>query len=169
MQEHAGASVGNYALFAGIETVNAYDTSLTRSIPSLLSTPRSSLAGFDTLGYAVFAGGDWSGNRSNVVDSYDSSLTRKTETALSSSRRNLTGSSIGTYGLVVGGYTTSTTTPSAATDSYLTALKTVRIPITKGSTYNFNGTDIVATESSYVSIDAPATGYIKYKSGIVNK
>ena len=58
----AGASVGNYALFAGgygstvYSTVDAYNTSLTRSTPTALSTVRNLLAGASVGEYALFAG-----------------------------------------------------------------------------------------------------------------
>ena len=69
----AGASVGNYALFAGgyssRDTVDAYDTSLTRSTPTALSVERRNLAGASVGNYALFAGGEY-GFYSNTVDAY---------------------------------------------------------------------------------------------------
>ena len=60
----AGASVGNYALFAGgtigsttYPTVDAYNSSLVRSTPTALSEARYSLAGASVGNYALFAGG----------------------------------------------------------------------------------------------------------------
>ena len=70
----AGASVGNYALFAGgfgsgeQSAVDAYNTSLTRSIPTTLSVARNQLAGASVGNYALFAGGY--GNSSSAVDAY---------------------------------------------------------------------------------------------------
>ena len=75
----AGASVGNYALFAGGSTgsvdsnvVDTYKTSLTRSTPTVLSEARRSLAGASVGNYALFAGGYAYGGdgASNVVDAY---------------------------------------------------------------------------------------------------
>ena len=72
----AGASVGNYALFAGgydgghRSTVDAYNTSLVRSTPTALSVARYELAGASVGNYALFAGGyDGSSDRS-TVDAY---------------------------------------------------------------------------------------------------
>jgi hypothetical protein len=75
----AGASVGNYALFAGgsgssptyKDTVDAYDTSLTRSTPTALSVARGRLAGASVGNYALFAGG-YDGSYYNTVDAYTS-------------------------------------------------------------------------------------------------
>lgn len=91
----AGASIGNYALFAGGFTrtttgtrthysiVDAYNTSLTRTTPTGLSLARSFLASASNSNYAIFAGGDTGTSASSpsytmVVDAYNSSLTRST-------------------------------------------------------------------------------------------
>lgn len=86
------ASVGNYALFAGgtyrftgtanpYSTVDAYDTSLTRTTPTSLSERRGAGAGLSTGTYALIGGGvGYSENVSNpissAVDAYDASLAR---------------------------------------------------------------------------------------------
>jgi len=65
----AGASVGNYALFAGgyngdisgLSIVDAYDTDLVRSSPSALGGSRCHLAGASVGNYALFAGGTGTG------------------------------------------------------------------------------------------------------------
>ena len=68
----AATTVGDYALFGGGWTgsasnvVDAYDTSLTRTIPTPLSAARSSLAATTVGNYALFGGG----TGSNVVDAY---------------------------------------------------------------------------------------------------
>ena len=122
----AGASVGNYALFAGgynnghISTVDAYDSYLTRYSPSSLSTARYKLAGASVGNYALFAGGDGS-NYSSVVDAYDSSLTRTTPTGLSLSRTSLAGASVGNYALFAGGYS-GTGTYRSTVDAYNSSL-----------------------------------------------
>lgn len=60
----AATTVGNYALFGGgysgyyIDTVDAYNTSLTRSTPTALSGARSVLAATTVGNYALFGGGD---------------------------------------------------------------------------------------------------------------
>ena len=74
----AATSVGNYALFGGgkndnhayYSTVDAYDTSLTRTSPTALSEARRNLAATSVGNYALFGGGDnGSGDRS-TVDAY---------------------------------------------------------------------------------------------------
>ncbi len=105
----AGASVGNYALFAGghdgsySDTVDAYNASLTRTTPTALSSVRRNLAGASVGNYALFAGG-YGGSYRDTVDAYDASLTRTTPTALSSARDRLAGASVGNYALFAGGY-----------------------------------------------------------------
>ena len=60
----AGASVGNYALFAGgyeghsyLNIVDAYDSNLIRTTPTALSEARMYLVGASVGNYALFAGG----------------------------------------------------------------------------------------------------------------
>jgi hypothetical protein len=109
-----GASIGNYALFAGglvdssysgSDAVDAYDTSLTYSTPTALSVGRGNLAGASVGNYALFAGGQFgSSSYSDTVDAYDTSLTRSTPTVLSVARPYLAGASVGNYALFAGGY-----------------------------------------------------------------
>ena len=72
--------MGNYALFAGgygydigssVNTVDAYDTSLTQSTPTALSVARYWLAGASVGNYVLFAGGHSSGSSyGDTVDAY---------------------------------------------------------------------------------------------------
>lgn len=122
--ELAGASVGNFALFAGgatystasgermLDTVDAYNSSLTRSTPTALSMKRFRFAGASVGGYALFAGGEEeiigagglaTSRRSDTVDAYNGSLTRSTPTALSQARERLAGASVGNYAVFAGG------------------------------------------------------------------
>ena len=163
----AGASVGDYALFAGGDTgsyssvVDAYDTELTRTTPTALSTARGQLAGASVGDYALFAGGD-TGSYSSVVDAYDTELTRTTPTALSTARLGLAGASVGDYALFAGGYTGS---HSSVVDAY-DNLKVLNIPVTSGSKYKLNSdTEVTATANTVLEVKAPITGYIKYKGG----
>jgi hypothetical protein len=61
-------------------TVDAYNTSLTRSTPASLSTKRGVLAGASVGNYAVFAGGDLYVSASDsviysaTVDTYNTAL-----------------------------------------------------------------------------------------------
>ena len=70
----AAVSVGNYALFGGGEyspTVDAYNTSLTRTSPTALSVVRGDLAATSVGNYALFGGGfHISSEGSSTVDAY---------------------------------------------------------------------------------------------------
>ena len=104
-------SVGNYALFGGgygsgySSTVDAYDTSLTRTTPTALSAARQQLAATTVGNYALFGGGSGSGSPGHLstVDAYDTSLTRTTPTALSVAREFLAATTVGNYALFGGG------------------------------------------------------------------
>ena len=70
-------TVGNYALFGGgygsgyLSTVDAYDTSLTRTTPTALSVAREFLAATTVGNYALFGGGrDSHYYFSSTVDAY---------------------------------------------------------------------------------------------------
>jgi len=72
-----GASVGNFALFAGgsdsggyKSTVDAYNASLVRSTPTALSAARANLAGTSVGNFGLFAGGVTSGGGDSTVDAY---------------------------------------------------------------------------------------------------
>lgn len=123
----AAASVGNFALFGGgytktdeyVDTVYAYDSSLTKKIAPSRSKKGSELAGASVDGYALLAGGYYysSGHYylSNV-DAYDASLTKITAMALSKGRKSLCSANTNGYALFAGGYTGSAY--SAVVDVY---------------------------------------------------
>ena len=71
----SATSVGEYALFGGgyngsnyFSTVDAYDTSLTRTNKTSLSAARYYLAATSVGNYALFGGGHTGSNYSSVVD-----------------------------------------------------------------------------------------------------
>lgn len=103
----AATSVGNYALFGGAQsgdTVNAYDKSLVRSIPTGLSQTRYNVGAVSIGNYALFCGGILFNNTYSTVDAYDASLTRKTATSLGLvDGGGLEGASNGAYALLSGG------------------------------------------------------------------
>ena len=105
----AATTVGNYALFGGgyysgyQSTVDAYDTSLTRTTPTALSAARIYLAATTVGNYALFGGGYNGTNHLSTVDAYDTSLTRTIPTALSVARDNLSATTVGNYALFGGG------------------------------------------------------------------
>lgn len=146
----ASASVGDYVLFAGGDTiapsasgispskvVEGYNTTTTVvkiSSVATLSSATYNLAGTSINNkYALFAGGATSTSDLKIVNVYDSSLTKTTTSSnLSSARSSLTGGSVGKYAIFVGGssYSTSSgsTTPGlTSTDAYDDSLTKVTI------------------------------------------
>lgn len=123
----AGATIGNYAIFAGgckcssdgtafvaLSNVDAYNVSLTKTTPSSLSTSRYHLAGARVGDYALFAGGF----SSTDVDAYDASLTRTLPTALSQSRGVIAATGIGDYAIFAGGCNSGRSTHYTIVDAY---------------------------------------------------
>ncbi|WP_033118139.1 hypothetical protein [Intestinimonas butyriciproducens] len=89
-QEPAGNAIGGYALFAGgrsasstyRNTIDAYNSSLTRSTPVTLSGVRANLCTCKAGSYALFGGGHSSNSAyATTVDAFNSTLTRTTATA----------------------------------------------------------------------------------------
>lgn len=113
--QHAAASVGKYAVFAGgmgvrdninyLATTDAYDSGLTHTNPQNLGKARRWLAATNVGGkYAVFGGGGES-SKTAYTDAYDSSLTKESISNLSGDGRyNLAATGVGKYGLFGGGY-----------------------------------------------------------------
>ena len=98
-------SMPNYALIVsggGGTTVNAYNTSKTRSIPTAMNSQHPFGASGSNDSYTLFAGGGASAVLSNV-DAYNASLTRSTPTALSVGRTYLKGTSAGQSMFFAGG------------------------------------------------------------------
>lgn len=104
----ASAHIGSYAIFAGgskraitgsdynLNTVDAYNSSLTRTIPTALSVARGKLVGTNNANYAIFAGpGD-------DVDAYNRSLTHTIPSQLRISGNECAGTPIGEYALFAG-------------------------------------------------------------------
>lgn len=105
----AGASVGDYALFAGgstnsgaTTTITAYNSALTRSTPTGLSVARWGSSGGSVGNYAVFAGG-YTTTYVSTVDAFNSSLTRFTPTAIAVVKREIAAASVGNYVVFAGG------------------------------------------------------------------
>ena len=178
-----------YALFGGGEkdgiassVVDAYDTSLTRTTPTVLSQARNNLTATTVApaggsspqsGYALFGGGYDGSYPSNVVDAYDSDLTRSTPTELSQARDNLTAITVAPaggsspqsgYALFGGGYDGSSL--SNVVDAYNPFHDIQVFPETK---YSFNGSE-EQTSSTWqtLTIQGEVIGYIKVKDATVN-
>jgi len=110
----AGASMNNFAVFAGgdsaeahqnsVAYANAYNASLTRVSIAALSEARRSVKGVSAPEIVVVAGG-YTNNytRSNVAESYDANLTKLLLTPLSVARDNHVGVGVGDYALFAGG------------------------------------------------------------------
>ena len=141
--EFAGASVGNYALFAGgyatgygvswRNTVDAYNSELVRSKATVLASGVSSLGGASVGTYALFAGGETGSGMSNIVNAYSDQLVRTTATRLSDYKYNPGCVSIGEFAIFAGGVVN----PGYSTlvDSYNAQLvKTVLTPLAEGVT-----------------------------------
>ena len=162
------ATVGGHALFAGggiyyslgaymrpgrsyyygYSTVEAYDTSLTKTTATSLSMARMSPSGVSIGKYALLGGGYTGVNGAsipwgqgvpyyykNVVDAYNESLTRTTATALSVAR-NCTGVTISSYALFAGG------TKSDAVDAYDTSLTRTTVSSLSASGVVYGATTI---------------------------
>lgn len=109
----AAASTGSYALFAGglaedskvVNTVDTYNSSLTKSTTTGLSNSRYTLNGLSIDNYAIFAGGrsSFSGYLS-TIDIYDNSLTRTTN-SLSLAKVSLASTILGNKAIFAGGGT----------------------------------------------------------------
>lgn len=85
----------------------SYDTSLTQTQLTDLSSAKCNCATANTTNHLIFAG--WVNNtNSNTTDAYDNSLTRRTITALGTARYYLAGASIGEYAIFAGGKDDST-------------------------------------------------------------
>ena len=89
-----------------MSSVNAYDTSLTRTVITNLSKARLYMSSTTVGNYALFAGGTfvYVNSNFNTVDAYNSSLVRVAATALSVSRNGILSTTVGNYALFGGGY-----------------------------------------------------------------
>ena len=120
----AATTVGDYALFGGGYTstyqneVDAYNKSLTRTIPTALVVTRSYLAATTVGDYALFGGGT-NGSSTARVDAYDTSLIQTKTTSLSYTRYFLAATTIGDYALFGGGTSANNTNGRRSTvDAY---------------------------------------------------
>lgn len=110
----ASAKTGGYAVFAGGNTnmsqdyqaqsnvVDAYNTSLIHSFPTVMSESRRYLTGVSFFGHAIFIAGARGDGGSMALDAYNASLVRSSKT-LSPYRREAAGGSNSNYAVIVGG------------------------------------------------------------------
>lgn len=176
--ELSGASVGGYALFAGGDrsstssyavaspVVDAYDSFMTRTTATALSTARFELAGVSIDGFAIFAGGRTDSSSDYevaTVDAYDTSLTRRSLPDLSVARSWLAGSAAGDSAVFAGGRANRST--QYTVDAYKMAYG-LNLTIPAWSKYSIAGVtteEQLALEDTNVSAlaDTPFNGYIK--------
>ena len=106
------AKAGNQLIFAGGQgvsagyNVDAYNDSLTRTVPLPLNSTRYDGAGASVGDYAIFAGGG-NGGASATAEGYDDSLTKVTVPNLVGSSRAIMAIGLDAHAIFVGGYTTS--------------------------------------------------------------
>lgn len=112
-----------YALFGGgytgsyTDLVDAYDTSLTRTTPTVLSSGRFYLTATSVGNYALFAGGRGVPLYA-TIDAYDQNLTRTTPPVLSKGRDKLASTTVGNYALFGGGQPSAFSGNSNVVDAY---------------------------------------------------
>ena len=146
-------------------TVDAYNTSLTRSTPTVLNVVRGSLAATGVGSYALFGGGLGSSS-SSTVDAYNTSLTRSTPTALRQARYSLVATTVGSYALFGGGYSGGY---SSAVDVYYPA-SSKTIQLYPGTKYKFSNMSSEATSGTFqeMTLSPPISGYIKVTNTTIN-
>lgn len=108
---YQGTELHGKAIFADKNgNLQVYNSDLTKTVASGLSSARISY-GCTTLDeWAIFAGGRISGGSTSQgyqtsVDAFDDKLTRVTLTALSEGRRSCSGAHVGDFAFFAGGYT----------------------------------------------------------------
>ena len=105
-----------------------------------------------------------------MLDTYNSSLVKTTPESLSAGRNSLAATSIGNYALFGGG-TDAEWNASDVVDAYnvgqvLVSKMILELPI--GTKYKFTEhTEEQSADQPSILVNSPATGYIKYKSGII--
>ena len=174
----AATTVGNYALFGGgsgnesggavsnqYATVDAYNTSLTKTSAPDLSSARYFLDATTVGNYALFGGGCDGSNYYAAVDVYDSSLTKTTATDLSIARSSLISTTVGNYALFGAGAYGSISTNMDAYNKSLTKVTVSNLTrssdaaTTVGNYALFGGG--MDLSSTYATVDAYNTSLTK--------
>ena len=134
----AATTVGDYALFGGgytqsdghYDTVDAYNSDLTRSTPTSLSLARAYLSSTTVGDYALFGGGLGltRPQEKKTVDAYDRNLTKTSPNMeLVAGRYHLAATTLGDYALFGGGYDGSPSDIIDIYDSYLVANRYINL------------------------------------------
>lgn len=130
----AASSVGSYGIFTGgatatatssaaVTTACAYNTALTKTSLTALSSARCRHAGSPVGDYALFAGGaatnSTAGTTHATVDTYSSALTKGSAANLSYGRNSLAGASVGkAHAIFLGGVHPNTSAARTNVDSF---------------------------------------------------
>lgn len=161
----AATTVGGYALFGGgfvsSSTVDAYNSSLTRTSPTELSSPRGNLSATTVGNYALFGSGSTSaaGSYYGGVDAYDTSLTMSTYLGVTP-RDRLAATTVGEYALFGGGtnsgyyYNTVDAFNSSFTASTPSALSASRYHLSAATVGNYALFGGGVMTSYYNTVDA---------------
>lgn len=110
-QNFAGTSIGGNALFGGganvssglLNSVEAYNSTLSKISAPNLSVARGSISAASNNGYALFVGGGSDSGASSSVDAYNTSLTRTLASPLSIGRSYICSVGFGDYVISAGG------------------------------------------------------------------
>lgn len=134
---HADTNTGNYTYMNGAV---AYNSSLTKTNVSNLSSARANPCGGTVGGYALFAGGDNSYNNDldTTVDAYNSSLTRTTATKLSKGRWIWNSAKVGDYLIFPGGGSSG----SDIVEAYNSSLTKMNVATLNPSRYDCAGASL---------------------------
>lgn len=161
----AGGSIEEYAIFAGgskegrnsgptvYRTVDAYNTSLTRTTATELSYARTLLSAARAGDFVLFAGG-MNGNISSdtagffYVDSYSKTLTRTTATKLAAERWGIGATSLGGCAMFICGSYGYPTIASDVVDIYDSSLTRTNLTLTPA-----RATAAATTVGDYAIVD----------------
>lgn len=179
----AVAELNNSVIFAGgyyngdsRRNMDKYDSSLTRSTLTSLTFERQDHAGASN-GNVLFGGGteyktSYVQGYPEILEEYDSTFTKiNYAEGLTTDRKQLIAVSVGDFALFGGG----SRYGSSGSEEYPTVVEafslfsdSVQLPVTKGSKYNFSGSEITAENNIDLNLNTPVNGYIKYKKGEIS-
>lgn len=130
-----------------------------------LSYPREKICGFELGGYAIFCGGEASGNQYSTIEMFDSDLYRYSCLALSEPKSAAATAKIGGYALVGGGKT------SNGSSNKIDVFKVFTdVVVPPGAIYKLGNMGSEETANSMLSIPvtSPISGYVKIKDAEIS-
>lgn len=126
----AASHIGSYAMFAGgtnystyFNTVDVYNSSLTKESNCYLSSSKSGVAATHTYQHVLFAGGWRDSGRCAMVDAYNKDRTKICPSNLSSAREHMAAVHVGGFAIFAGGYDSSY--PTTTVDVYDSSLSKI--------------------------------------------